>query len=71
MFLWLDYIQKKENVSGNLFEIGTFEGKSSLMLALMTNPENEKLGLCDLFGGMDWDPEWGNINRAVIVDHLK
>ena len=71
MFLWLDYIQKKENISGNLFEIGTFEGKSSLMLALMTNPEKEKLGLCDLYSEMDWDPEWGEVNRKVIINHLK
>ena len=71
MFLWLDHIQKKGNISGNLFEIGTFEGKSSLLLALMTNPENEKLGLCDLFGDMDWDLEWGKVNRTVIVNYMR
>ena len=47
LFIWMDYIHKVNNVKGNLFEIGTFQGKSAILLGLLAN--NEKVGLCDIF----------------------
>lgn len=47
--LWLDFIQKKENIGGNIFEIGVFLGKSAILLGLFINQEKERLGLCDHF----------------------
>ena len=45
--LWLDFIQKKENIEGNIFEIGVFLGKSAILLGLFVDQEKERLGLCD------------------------
>lgn len=50
MFSFIDYIQKKENIVGDLFEIGTHHGRSAIMLGLMASQEKERLGLCDIFG---------------------
>lgn len=47
--LWLDFIQKKEKIEGNVFEIGVLLGKSAILLGLFTNQEKERLGLCDFF----------------------
>lgn len=47
--LWLDFIQKKENIEGNIFEIGVLLGKSAILLGLFVNQEKERLGLCDHF----------------------
>lgn len=47
--LWLDFIQKKEAIEGNIFEIGVLLGKSAILLGLFTNQEKERLGLCDSF----------------------
>lgn len=47
--VWLDFIQKKENIEGNIFEIGVLFGKSAILLGLFTNQEKERLGLCDHF----------------------
>ena len=46
----IDEIQKSAGISGNLFEIGTFHGKSTLLLAEMLDPAAQVLGVCDLFG---------------------
>lgn len=49
LFIWIDYIQKKENITGNLFEIGTYQGKSAIVMGLMTEPDKEILYICDPF----------------------
>lgn len=48
-FLWVDYIQKKNGISGNLIEIGTYQGKSAILLALMVTINKEKFAICDDF----------------------
>ena len=45
----LDYAHQREGIRGDLFEIGVFHGKSTLLLAGMVDPEREKLGVCDSF----------------------
>ena len=47
--LWLDFIQKQEKIEGNLFEIGVYLGKSSILFGLFVDQEKERLGLCDHF----------------------
>lgn len=48
-FLWVDYIQKNNDISGNLFEIGTYQGKSAILLAIMADTNKEKFAICDNF----------------------
>jgi len=48
-FLWVDYIQKKNDISGNIFEAGTYQGKSAILLALMVNTNKERFAICDDF----------------------
>jgi hypothetical protein len=50
LFGMIDEIQKSAGITGNLFEIGTFHGKSTLLLAEMLDPATQVLGVCDLFG---------------------
>lgn len=45
----IDNVQKKNNISGNLFEIGVHQGKSAIMLGLMADFNNEIIGFCDNF----------------------
>lgn len=59
LFIWIDYIQKRENISGDLFEIGVHMGKSAILLGLMVDKTKEKLGICDLFNIQD-----KNISRS-------
>ena len=49
LFAWIDYIQKKEQIEGNLFEIGVHKGKSTIMLGLMKGSSKERVGACDSF----------------------
>lgn len=50
LFAWIDEIQKRNNISGDCFEIGCHHGKSALMLGTMLDAGSEKLSVCDLFG---------------------
>ena len=47
LFIWIDYIHKVNNIKGNILEIGTFHGKSAVLLGLLA--KNETVGLCDIF----------------------
>lgn len=49
LLLWIDYIQKKNEINGNIFEIGVYHGKSAILLGLITKNQSENLGLCDPF----------------------
>jgi hypothetical protein len=48
LFAFLDEIQKREGIRGNLFEIGVHHGKTALFLARAA-AEGETLGVCDVF----------------------
>jgi hypothetical protein len=43
-----DEIQRRENIAGNLFEIGAHHGKTSMLLA-HTASIDETVGVCDVF----------------------
>lgn len=53
LFAMIDEFQRARGLAGNLFEIGAFHGKSTLLLAQMTDPSREILGVCDAFGAAD------------------
>lgn len=48
LFAFVDEVQKREAIRGNLFEIGVHHGKTALFLARMARP-GELLGVCDVF----------------------
>ena len=50
VFAWIDEVQKKNGVSGDIFEIGCHHGKSATLLAAMLDNKNERFAVCDLFG---------------------
>jgi len=50
LFGWIDDIQKRNLVTGDLFEIGCHHGKSAQLLGHMALPATEQLAVCDLFG---------------------
>jgi len=50
LFALIDEIQSDNNVTGDVFEIGSHHGKSTVFLGSMISPETEKLCVCDLFG---------------------
>jgi len=47
-FGMIDEIQKRESISGNLFEIGVHHGKTAIFLARAAAP-GEIVGVCDVF----------------------
>ncbi len=59
IFYYLNSIQKKENISGNIFEIGVHHGKSSLLLGMFIDPDNNKLIVNDIF-----DQQEHNISKS-------
>lgn len=52
LFAFVDEIQQRESISGNLFEIGVHHGKTALFLARIAR-EHELLGVCDVFERQD------------------
>jgi hypothetical protein len=48
LLAWLDEIQKRAAISGDIFEIGCFHGRSAVLLAAML-ADRERLGVCDPF----------------------
>lgn len=63
LFAWIDEIQKKHGIGGDLFEIGCHHGKSAVLLGQMVDPSMEKLGVCDLFGN-----QGENVSRSGAGD---
>jgi hypothetical protein len=71
IFLCIDYMQKKEGIAGNLFEIGAHHGRSSIMLALMADPVKESLGLCDLFSKQEYNiSDSGKGDKKILINNL-
>ena len=63
LFAWIDEIQKRNGIRGDLFEIGCHHGKSAVLLGQMVDPEQEKLSVCDLFGS-----QGQNVSRSGSGD---
>lgn len=49
LFGWVDEVQRRHGVEGDLFEIGVHHGRSATLLGKMLRPD-EALTVCDLFG---------------------
>lgn len=49
LIAWLDQRQRLAGVTGDIFEIGAYHGRSAALLASLLR-EGELLGVCDLFG---------------------
>jgi hypothetical protein len=62
LFSWIDEIQKRNDVRGDLFEIGVHHGKSAVLLGRMLRGD-ETLGVCDLFGEQS-----ANISHSGVGD---
>ncbi len=63
LFALLDEIQKQEGITGDLFEIGVHHGRSAVLLGMMVDPAQERLGVCDLF-----EQESDNISGSGLGD---
>jgi hypothetical protein len=48
LFNAIDLAQRKARIVGNILEIGTYQGSSTVLLGYLRNP-NERLVVCDLF----------------------
>jgi hypothetical protein len=71
LFGIIDEIQKREGISGNLFEIGVHHGKTALFLARMA-AEGEDVGVCDVFDAQELNVDRsGEGNRAIFERHLR
>jgi hypothetical protein len=70
LFAAVDELQKRQGVSGDLFEIGVHHGKSASVLAEMARP-GERLGACDLFSDQtDNVSRSGRGDRAVFEQNI-
>lgn len=71
LFAMLDELQKREGISGNLFEIGVHHGKTALFLARMA-AAGESVGVCDVFDMQELNRDRsGAGNRAIFERHLE
>ena len=72
LFAWINQIQTKNGVVGDIFEIGVHHGKSAVLLALMIQGEREVLGICDLFGEQSQNLSGsGGGNRAIFEANMR
>jgi SAM-dependent methyltransferase len=71
LFAIANIIQKRERISGNLFEIGVHHGKTALFLSRMAAP-HELLGVCDVFEQQDLNRDRsGAGNREIFLRHMQ
>jgi SAM-dependent methyltransferase len=71
LFAMADELQKREGITGNLFEIGVHHGKTALFLAQMA-AKGETLGVCDVFDQQELNRDRsGEGNRAVFERHMQ
>jgi len=71
LFGIIDEIQKREGISGELFEIGVHHGKTALFLARMA-AAGESVGVCDVFDEQSLNVDRsGEGNRAVFDRHWR
>jgi SAM-dependent methyltransferase len=71
LFGFIDEIQKRERIEGNLFEIGVHHGKTAIFLARMRR-EGEIAGVCDVFDQQELNVDRsGGGNRAIFERNLR
>lgn len=70
LFAIVDEVQKREGITGNLFEIGVHHGKTALFLAGMA-AAGETLGVCDVFEQQELNRDRsGEGNREIFLRHM-
>jgi SAM-dependent methyltransferase len=71
LFGFVDEIQRRERLAGNLFEIGVHHGKTAIFLARMRR-EHELLGVCDVFDQQELNRDHsGEGNRSIFERNLR
>jgi hypothetical protein len=71
LFAAIDETQKERGIRGNLFEIGVHHGKTALMLAAMSRPD-ELLGVCDVFEEQEQNVDRsGEGSRELFLRNLR
>ena len=61
IFYFLNSAQKKENILGNIFEIGVHHGKSALLLGMFIDSDKNKLIVNDIF-----DQQEHNVSKSGL-----
>lgn len=70
LFGFIDEVQRRESIEGNLFEIGVHHGKTAIFLARMRR-SSEMLGVCDVFDQQELNVDRsGEGNRAIFERNL-
>ena len=70
LFGFIDEIQRREAIGGNLFEIGVHHGKTAVFLARMRR-NGEVLGVCDVFDQQELNVDRsGEGNRAIFERNM-
>lgn len=71
LFAMIDEIQRREDIRGNLFEIGVHHGKTALFLSRMSRPD-ELLGVCDVFEQQELNRDRsGEGSRELFLRHMR
>ena len=71
MFVAINAIQEKFEISGNLLEIGTFCGKSGVLLSLLASSD-EKVSLLDLFDDIEFEENLDSSDyRKMTMDKVR
>lgn len=63
-------IQRDWDVTGDLFEIGVYRGKSAVLLALLADPEYERLKVCDVFADQTSNPSKSGRGERAAFEKL-
>lgn len=70
LFGFLDEVQRREEIRGNLFEIGVHHGKTALLLARCRR-DDESLGVCDVFEQQELNRDRsGEGSREIFVRNI-
>lgn len=71
LFGFIDDVQQREGIRGNLFEVGVHHGKTALFLARM-KAADETLGVCDVFDQQELNRDRsGEGNRAIFERNMQ
>jgi hypothetical protein len=64
LFLAVNELQEKHGINGDILEIGSYKGRSTILLGYLPRP-GERLAVCDVWeDGADLSPENRNENAA-------
>lgn len=71
LFAFIDEVQRREGISGNLFEIGVHHGKTAIFLARMRRG-SETVGVCDVFDQQELNVDRsGGGSRSIFDRNLR